>query len=76
MEGLILQLNDPRNQGSPDQIHSISKQLQILQRQKSSWQRGLDFLQHQNPTIRFYGALTLTVKINADWYLTQTLLWG
>jgi hypothetical protein len=72
MEDLIRQLNDPRNQGSPDQIHGVSKQLQILQRQKSAWQQGLDFLQHDDPTIRFYGALTLTVKINADWYLIHT----
>jgi hypothetical protein len=67
MEPLIRALNDPRNQGSPAQIHEIQKQLQTLQRETSAWQTALDFLQNTDAIIRFYGALTLTIKINADW---------
>lgn len=67
MEPLIRALNDPRNQGSPAQIHEIQRQLQVLQRESSAWQISLDFLQNEDAIIRFYGALTLTIKINADW---------
>ncbi|ETN40637.1 uncharacterized protein HMPREF1541_04916 [Cyphellophora europaea CBS 101466] len=67
MEPLIRALNDPKNQGSPAHIHQIQKQLQVLQRETSAWQAALDFLQNQDALIRFYGALTLTIKINADW---------
>jgi hypothetical protein len=67
MEPLIRALNDPRNQGSPPQIHEIQRQLQVLQRESSAWQTSLNFLQNEDAIIRFYGALTLTIKINADW---------
>ncbi|KAI9874089.1 MAG: hypothetical protein M1823_007766, partial [Watsoniomyces obsoletus] len=67
MEQLIRELNVPANQGAPERINEIQKQIQQLQRDKSAWQLGLDFLQHDESIIRFYGALTLTVKINADW---------
>lgn len=68
MEPLILELNNPTNQGQPQKIQELQRQIQVLQREKSAWQTGLDFLSHEQATIRFYGALTLTVKINADWY--------
>lgn len=67
MEHLIKDLNDPVNQASSGRIQAIQRQIQQLQREKSAWQTGLDFLQHEDAIIRFYGALTLTVKINADW---------
>ena len=67
MEPLIKALNDPRNQGAPDQIDRIQRQLQSLQRHPSAWDAGLKLLDHQEAEIRFYGALTLTIKINADW---------
>ena len=67
MEELILELNDPRNQGVPDRIATLQRQVQLLQREKSAWQLGLDFLRNERDVLRFYGALTLTVKINADW---------
>jgi imidazoleglycerol phosphate dehydratase HisB len=66
MEQLIFELTGPANQGSRD-VALIQKQIQQLQREKSAWQLGLDFLQHNESVIRFYGALTLTIKINADW---------
>ena len=67
MEQLIRELNDPANQGVPDRINEIQKQIQQLQREQAAWQLGLEFLQHNDSLIRFYGALTLTIKINADW---------
>ncbi len=67
MEQLIRELNVPANQGVPNRINEIQKQIQHLQRQKAAWQLGVDFLHHNDSLIRFYGALTLTVKINADW---------
>ncbi|KIW17330.1 hypothetical protein PV08_04522 [Exophiala spinifera] len=67
MERLILELNDPGNQAAPGRIHNIQRQIQRLQRDKSAWQGGLDLLRHDEALIRFYGALTLTIKINADW---------
>ena len=67
MEQLIRELNVPANQGAPQRINEIQKQIQHLQREKSAWQLGLSFLQHNDALIRFYGALTLTIKINADW---------
>lgn len=69
MDRLILELNDPANQGAPERIHEIERQIQALQREKSSWQLGLDLLHHQQATVRFYGALTLNIKINIDWYV-------
>jgi hypothetical protein len=67
MEQLIRELYDPSNQGSSDRINEIQRQIQRLQREKAAWQLGLDLLQHDEATVRFYGALTLTIKINADW---------
>lgn len=67
MEQLISELHNPSNQSSPDRIHEIQRQLQRLQREKTAWQLGLDLLHHGEATVRFYGALTLTIKINADW---------
>jgi hypothetical protein len=69
MEQLIRELNDPVNQATPERINEIQRQIQRLQRDKSAWQGGLDLLQHGEAIIRFYGALTLTIKINADWYV-------
>ncbi|OAG43353.1 hypothetical protein AYO21_02290 [Fonsecaea monophora] len=67
MEQLIRELYQPTNQPSPARINEIQKQIQRLQREKSAWQLALDLLHHGEATIRFYGALTLTIKINADW---------
>ncbi|KAJ9612597.1 member of the karyopherin-beta [Cladophialophora chaetospira] len=69
MEHLIVQLYDPANQSSPDRINEVQAQIQRLQRERSAWQLGLDLLHHREATVRFYGALTLTIKINADWDL-------
>lgn len=67
METLIKALHAPANQSSPDSINAIQKQIQRLQREEDGWRLGLELLNHQSSINRFYGALTLTIKINADW---------
>ncbi len=67
MDRLIDQLHSPANQSSPERINEIQTQIQRLQREKSAWQMGLELLHHAEAIVRFYGALTLTIKINADW---------
>ena len=67
MEQLIRDLNNTANQAFPERIKQIQAQLQQLQRERSAWDTGLAFLQHDDAIIRFYGALTLTIKINVDW---------
>lgn len=68
IEQLIKELNDPKNQSLPETIDEIQKQIQRRQREPSAWQLGLDLLSNDEAVMRFYGALTLTIKINADWY--------
>ncbi|KAK5051885.1 hypothetical protein LTR84_002688 [Exophiala bonariae] len=67
MEQLIAELYHPSNQSSPERVNALQRQIQQIQRQKSAWQLGLDLLSHDEAVVRFYGALTLTIKINADW---------
>lgn len=68
MEQLIRELHDAGNQASPERVHEIQRHIQRLQREKAAWQVGLDLLRHDEALVRFYGALTLTIKINADWW--------
>ena len=69
MEQLIKQLNNQSNRPSPDEIREIERRVQNLQREFSGWRLGVDLLSNEDPLVRFYGALTLTIKINADWYV-------
>lgn len=89
MEQLIRDLNSPQNRGRPDVIDLIQRQIQNLQRQQSAWQTGLDLLKSNEEILQFYGALTVGLKVNADWdtdqigvnretvsELIQTLVWS
>ena len=67
MEILILELNSPVNQSSSERVQEIQRRIQQLQRERSGWQKGFELLGSEDQTLRFYGALTLTIKINADW---------
>ena len=69
MEQLIRRLNDQSNRPSPSQVRDLEKQIQLLQREKSGWRTGFELLRNDDPLMRFYGALTLTIKINADWHV-------
>ena len=67
MEQLIRDLNSPQNQGRPDAINTIQRQLQRLQKDSSAWQLSLVLLDNDEQLLQFYGALTLAQKVNADW---------
>lgn len=67
MEQLIRDLNSPANQGKPQVINELQRQIQHLQKQPLAWQTGLDLLNQQDPLLQFYGALTLSLKVDADW---------
>lgn len=67
MEQLIRDLNSPANQGRPQVINELQRQIQHLQKQPSAWQTALDLLNKQDPLLQFYGALTLSLKVEADW---------
>ena len=53
--------------GSAQEIPQIQEILQKLQRSSTGWQMADGLLQSQDANVRFFGALTLTIKINKDW---------
>ena len=61
---LVKQLADSANARN---IHEIEKQIQQIQRNRTGWIIGFYALAQDDPHVRFYGALTLTVKINSQW---------
>ncbi|KAI9890239.1 MAG: hypothetical protein M1814_004401 [Vezdaea aestivalis] len=64
---LILELyraSDPRR------IDQIQATLQEIQRSNEAWRLADTLLDNEDEKVRFFGALTLTVKLNLDW---QTL---
>lgn len=73
LESLIRDLNSPQNQRDPEKIDDIQKKIQRIQRDRSAWEAGLALLNHDEPQMRFYGALTITIKVKADWYVPVRL---
>ena len=63
---LIRQLYLP---GPPAKINKIQESLQALQKSPDGWQLADRLLESLDEKARFYGALTFTVKLNADWYI-------
>ena len=53
--------------GLPQKIARIQVILQKLQRSQDGWQFADALLQSQDDKVRFFGALTFTIKINHDW---------
>jgi len=53
--------------GSPKKIGKIQETLQRLQRSPEGWQMADALLSCDDDKVRFFGALTFTVKINQDW---------
>ncbi|KAH8433135.1 putative importin 13 [Aspergillus melleus] len=64
---LVSQLYNPVNTGNPAKIKAIQEQLQTLQRSPQAWLIANYLLSDQSTDLRFFGALTFTVKINQDW---------
>ncbi|PBP17057.1 importin [Diplocarpon rosae] len=63
VEALITQLYRP---GAPEQISNIQETLQQLQRSPQGWQLATSLSGHQDERVRFFAALTFTVKLNTD----------
>lgn len=61
------QLYDPTNAGNPTKIKLIQEHLQNLQRSPQAWLIANSLLSESHTDLRFFGALTFTVKINHDW---------
>lgn len=66
---LVSQLYDPANTGNPAKIKLIQEHLQALQKGPHAWLIANDLLNCDNSDLRFFGALTFTVKINHDWWV-------
>ncbi|KAL8956613.1 MAG: hypothetical protein Q9193_005911 [Seirophora villosa] len=49
------------------QISEIQEDLQRLQRSSLGWQLADRLLKSEDEKVRFFGALTFTIKINVDW---------
>ncbi|SLM38968.1 Importin-beta, N-terminal domain [Lasallia pustulata] len=61
---LVQRLYSP---GTPREIGLVQDTLQKLQRSQDGWQIADALLQSPNDKVRFFGALTFTIKINQDW---------
>ncbi|ODV89537.1 hypothetical protein CANCADRAFT_32762 [Tortispora caseinolytica NRRL Y-17796] len=48
-------------------VIATQKQLQAIQRGPNGWDLVLVLLQHSDPNCRFFGALTVSVRINIEW---------
>ncbi|PYH88187.1 hypothetical protein BO71DRAFT_488962 [Aspergillus ellipticus CBS 707.79] len=64
---LVSQLYDPANTGNPAKIKVIQELLQTLQKGPQAWLVANHLLGDESTDLRFFGALTFTVKINNDW---------
>lgn len=67
MEQLIEELVNPRSHSDAKHLERVQREIQRLQREPSGWQLGLELLNKSSTHFRFYGALTLTIKIRTDW---------
>ncbi|CCX34609.1 armadillo-type protein [Pyronema domesticum] len=62
--GLIHRLYQP---GKPEELSRIQDILQETQRSAGGWQLADSLLERSESLIRFFGALTFTIKLNSDW---------
>ncbi|KAL5434330.1 hypothetical protein PMIN06_011416 [Paraphaeosphaeria minitans] len=63
IEALVKTLYDP---GQATKIPQTEATLRVLQRSPQGWEIGDALLNSADPNVQFFGALTLTVKVNAD----------
>lgn len=63
IEGLVKTLYDP---GHAKKIPETEATLRVLQRSPQGWEIGDALLNSSDENARFFGALTLTIKLNAD----------
>jgi hypothetical protein len=62
VESLVIQLYQAGRQ--PQELFEIQSKLQQLQRSEFGWKIGHELLGSSNSVVRFFGALTFTVKLN------------
>ncbi|KAF3796946.1 Importin beta-like protein [Colletotrichum gloeosporioides] len=65
-EALVLALYEP---APPETITRIQEVLHRLQRSPSGWWIARDLLSHNDDKVKFFGALTLIVKLNTERYI-------
>ncbi|KAL6712789.1 member of the karyopherin-beta [Lecanora helva] len=65
VEQLVKTLYHP---GLPEVITDTEKNLRGLQRSPNGWQIADALLQSEDANVRFFGALTFTIKANQDWH--------
>ncbi|KAF2106783.1 armadillo-type protein [Lophiotrema nucula] len=63
IEGLVKSLYDP---GHAKKITETEATLRVLQRSPQGWDIGDALLNSTDENVRFFGALTFTIKLNAD----------
>lgn len=63
IEALVKTLYDP---GHAKKIPETEATLRVLQRSPQGWEIGDALLNSSDENVRFFGALTFTVKLNAD----------
>jgi len=63
IERLVKSLYDP---GNAKKISQNEATLRVLQRSPQGWEIADALLKSNDEHVRFFGALTLTVKLNAD----------
>ncbi|KAL3471404.1 armadillo-type protein [Aspergillus californicus] len=65
---LVSQLYDPANTGNPTKIKVIQEHLQNFQKGPHAWLIANSLIVDESTDLRFFGALTFTVKVNHDWH--------
>ncbi|KAL1967654.1 hypothetical protein VTN77DRAFT_2911 [Rasamsonia byssochlamydoides] len=63
---LVSELYHPRGR-TPAELKAIQERLQVIQKCPQGWQIADGLLGTEDTDMRFFGALTFTVKINQDW---------
>jgi hypothetical protein len=63
VESLVVRLYQPGHQ--PQELFEIQSRLQQLQRSDLGWKIGHELLGSSDAVVRFFGALTFTVKLNS-----------
>ncbi len=71
VEQLIRQLYQPN---SPSVLKQINEQLQKVQLSQDGWQLADKLLESDDQHVRFFGALTFTVKLNNDGSVLPALI--
>ena len=63
VELLVKSMYEP---GPPKKINETEATLRVLQRSKHGWEMANALLSSNDDNVRFFGALSFTVKLNAD----------